>query len=97
MGFNWFESILFGLISGLTDILPVSAQAHKLVLQKVFGVNYEPDLMRLLIHMAILLALYFSCSPVITKISRARRLARVPKKRRKRPLDTKSLMDFRLL
>ena len=97
MGFSWFESILFGLFSGLTDILPVSAQAHKLILIKIFGSGKEPELMRLVIHIAVLAALYFSCSPMIVKIARARRLARVPKKRRKRPLDTKSLMDFSLL
>lgn len=97
MGLGWFESILFGLFSGLTDILPVSAQAHKLILLKVFGSGKEPELIRLLIHIAVLMALYISCSPMIVKITRARRLARVPKKRRKRPLDTKSLMDFSLL
>ena len=97
MGFSWFESILYGLISGLTDILPVSAQAHKLILQKMLGINYEPILMRLFIHAAVFAALYFSCTPIIIKITRARRLARIPKKHRKRPLDTKSLMDFRLL
>ena len=97
MGFSWFESILYGLISGLTDILPVSAQAHKVILRKMFGAGYEPELMRLFIHIAVLLALYFCCSPTIVKISRARRLARIPKKRRKRPLDTKSLMDMHLL
>lgn len=97
MGFSWFESILFGLVSGLTDILPVSAQAHKLILMKIFGSAKEPELMRLFIHIAVFTALYFSCSPMIVKIARARRLARVPKKRRKRPLDTKSLMDFSLL
>jgi len=97
MGFNWFESILFGLFSGLADILPVSAQAHKLILLKMFGSVREQDLLRMLIHIAVLAALYFNCSPMIIKMGRARRLARVPKKRRKRPLDTKSLMDFSLL
>lgn len=97
MGLNWFESILYGLISGLTDIIPVSAEAHKIILQKIFGMSYEPELMRLLIHVAVLAALYLSSSPFIVKIARAKRLARTPKKRRKRPLDTKSLMDFSLL
>lgn len=97
MGFSWFESILYGIISGLTDILPVSAQAHKLILQKMLGINYEPVLMTLLIHLAVLAALYFNCTPMIVKISRALKLSRIPKKKRKRPLDTKSLMDFRLL
>ena len=40
MGFSWLESILYGLISGLTDILPISAQVHKLILQKMLGISY---------------------------------------------------------
>lgn len=97
MGFSWYEGILYGLFSGLTDILPVSAQAHRIILLKLLGINNEPDIMRLLVHTAIFAALYFSCSPMIIKIGRARRLAKIPKRRRKRPLDTKSLMDFSLL
>lgn len=96
MDLSFVESILYGLISGLTDILPVSAQAHKILLLKLFGVSNEPNLMRLFIHLGILAALYYSCQSQIVKILRARSLARVPKRRRKRPLDTKSLMDFSL-
>ena len=96
MDLNWFESIIYGLFLGLTDILPVSAQAHKLLLLKLFGVKNEPGLMRLLIHMSVLGALYYNCLPQIVKILRAKSLSRIPKRRRKRPLDTKSLMDFSL-
>ncbi len=96
MDLNWFESIIYGLFLGLTDILPVSAQAHKLLLLKLFGAKSEPGLMRLLIHVSVLGALYYNCLPQIVKILRAKSLSRVPKRRRKRPLDTKSLMDFSL-
>lgn len=96
MDLNWLESILFGFVSGLADILPVSAQAHKLILLKLFGVSTEPGLLRLLIHVSILGALYYNCLPQIVKILRARSLARIPKRKRKRPLDYRSLMDFRL-
>ena len=96
MEFNWLKSILFGFVSGISDILPVSAQAHKLLLLKMYGTGSEPGLMRLLIHIAILCAVYYNCQPQIIKILRAKSLARIPKRRRKRPLDTKSLMDFRL-
>ena len=96
MDLNWYESILFGLVSGISDILPVSAQAHKLILLKLFGLSQEPGLLRLLLHVSILGALYYNCLPQIVKILRAKSLARIPKRRRKRPLDTKSLMDFRL-
>ena len=96
MDFNWLESILFGFVSGLSDVLPVSAQAHKLILLKLFGIKSEPGLLRLLIHVSILGALYYNCMPHIVKILRAKSLARIPKRKRRRPLDYKSLMDFRL-
>ena len=94
---NWFESLIFGFFSGLSDVLPVSAQAHKAILLKLFGENSEQPLMRLFIHAAILAALYYTCSNHILRISRQLRLSRIPKKKRKRPLDVRTLMEFRLL
>ena len=96
MELTWYESILYGLISGLTDILPVSAQAQEMLLLKFFGTGNATGLLRLLIHLGILGALYYYCMPHITKMLRAKSLSRIPKRRRKRPLDTKSLMDLSL-
>jgi len=97
MEINWLQSILLGCISGLTDILPVSAQAHRLVLLKLFGINGEPVLLRLLIHLSTMFALYYCCRGQILRLTRAQKLVKIPKRRRKRPLDTKSLMDYSLL
>lgn len=97
MDLNWFESILYGLLSGLMDILPVSAQAHKVLLLKFFGANGKADLLHLLIHLGIFAALYLSSQSQLIRMNRARALARVPKRKRKRPLDTRSLMDWSML
>lgn len=97
MDLNWLQSILIGLVSGLTDILPVSAQAHKAILLKLFGISSEPLILRFMIHLATFAGLYYCCQNHIMRISRQLRLARIPKKRRKRPLDTRTLMDFKLL
>jgi undecaprenyl-diphosphatase len=97
MTLSWLQSIIFGFLSGLTDILPVSSQAHKAIMLQMFGADYEPPIMRLMIHLATFAALYYSCNAQIQRIMRQRRLARVPKKRRKRPVDVQVLMDFRLL
>ena len=97
MDLNWFQSMLFGLVSGLTDILPVSAQAHKAILLKLFGLSSEPIILRFMIHIATFAGLYYCCQGYILRISRQLRLARIPKKRRKRPLDTRTLMDYKLL
>ncbi len=97
MNLNWLQSLVYGLVAGLTDILPVSAQAHEVLLLKLFGISGGMEAMNLMIHFGIFAALYFSSQNQIVKINRARALARVPKRRRRRPLDEKSLMDFSLL
>lgn len=96
MDLNWFESVLYGLFSGLTEILPVSSQAHDMLLLKMFGLRSIPILLQLILHLSIFAALYYTCMPHITKMIRAQNLARIPKRKRKRPLDVKSLMDFSL-
>ena len=97
MELNWLQSLLLGLISGLADILPVSAYAHRIVFLKVFGENSDPVALRLFIHLATIGALYFCCRNHIVRMTRAKQLAQVPKRRRKRPLDKRSLMDLSLL
>lgn len=97
MELNWLQSILFGLISGIADILPVSGQAHRVLLLKFFGIKDTTDLMRLMLHLSVFAALYLSSQSQFVRINRARALARVPKRKRKRPLDTRSMMDWSLL
>lgn len=97
MELNFFQSLLFGFLSGLTDILPVSAQAHKAMMLAIFGTEREPAVLRLLIHLATLAALYYCCRGQIIRITRQLKLAKVPKKRRKRPVDVRTLLDYKLL
>lgn len=97
MELSWFKSLLFGLFSGLLDILPVSAQAHSVLLLKFFGLKSSSDIMNLLIHLAVFGALYYSSQSHLVRMNRARALARVPKRKRKRPLDVRSMMDWSLL
>ena len=98
MVLNWFESFLYGLFSGLADILPVSSQAHQILMLKFFGISGSASgLLPLLIHVSIFAALYYNSHSHIIRISRAMRLARIPKRRRKRPLDVRSMMDWKLL
>lgn len=97
MELNTFEHLVYGFVSGLTEILPVSERAHSALLLKVLGAKGISGLPVLLIRIAVLAAIYASSRPQLVKMSRARRLSRIPKKRRKRPLDLPSLMDSRFL
>jgi len=96
MDLNWLQSILMGIVSGLTNVLPVSAEAHVRLMRKSLGVSQTPELMELMIHLGIFAALYLSCQNHILKMVRAKKLSRIPKRKRKRPLDTRSLMDLSL-
>lgn len=97
MELGFIENLILGLISGFAEVLPVSAQAHRLVILKMLGVNGDSAVFRFMMHLAAAGALYYYCKGHIVRMMRARRLARVPKNRRKRPLDTEALMDFRFL
>lgn len=97
MNLNWLQSILFGLISGLTDIFPISAQAHRVLLLKFYGVKSTTNVLALLLHLSVFVALYISSQGQFVRMNRARALARVPKRKRKRPLDTRSMMDWSLV
>jgi undecaprenyl-diphosphatase len=94
---NWLQSLFLGLISGIAEVLPVSAQAHRLVLLKIFGMKSEPAVLRLMIHVSTAVALYLGSRAHIVRMMRAFRISKIPKKRRKRPLDTEGLNDFNLL
>lgn len=96
MGLNFLQTVFFGFLSGLTNILPVSSQVHKLVFLKIFG-SSEPALIQLSEHLAILAALYFCCFHQIRRLLRARKLAKMSAKRRRRPLDKHSLIEISLL
>lgn len=97
MELTWLQNLILGLISGFAEMLPVSAQAHRLVLLKMFGAEGESAVLRLMIHIGTIGALYFYCKGHIVRMMRAHRLVKIPKNRRKRPLDTDALMDFNLL
>lgn len=97
MNFGWLESLMFGAVTGLAEILPVSTQAHTSLLVKFMGKGNIPALMSLFMHMGVLAGIYISCQSHILKMVRAKKISRIPKKKRKRPLDTKSLMDLKLL
>lgn len=97
MELSWLQSLLIGFISGIAEVFPVSAQAHRLLLLKMFGLEFEHAVLRLMIHICTAVALYFCCRGHIIRMMRAFRLSKVPKKKRKRPLDTQGLSDFNLL
>lgn len=97
MELSWFESLLYGLISGVTEFIPVSSQAHQALMMKMFGTSGAGNLLTLLVRLAVLVALYAECRHHIELLRREQRLAAIPKRRRKRQPDQGRVMELRLL
>ncbi len=56
---NFFEAILFGIVQGITEFLPVSSSGHLTLLGKIFKLS-DGDMMSLttLLHMGTLIAVF---------------------------------------
>lgn len=96
MGLSWLESLIYGLISGFAEFLPISSEGHRAIYLQLIGASDEAGL-QLFSHLGALLALLILCTPMIAKLNRERKIAAITKKRRKRQPDIRSLMDIRLL
>ena len=70
-----FASMIYGFVSGLAEMFPVSAQANQMVMRQLFGVAYKEPIRDLLVHIAILLGLFFACKDMFSKIRREQIMA----------------------
>ena len=67
---NWFESIIYGFVSGLADLLPISSEAHQRLLLQLFGESNRDYVRDLIVHVAILLSVFSGCRVLIDQIRR---------------------------
>ncbi len=96
MELGWLESIFYGLIGGVSELLPVSAEAQR-ALYLLFIGGEDVPLLRLMTHLGALVAVLVACGPMLSRLKRERRLAAASIKRRKRPMDRRSVTDIRVL
>lgn len=94
---DWLWTILYGFVAGLAEFLPLSSPAHQNISAAVFGLASAAPLRQFLIRSACLAALLSSCGTQLNKLRRDAQLARQPARRRKRPVDSRSVATNRLL
>ena len=97
MELNWLQSLIFGLVSGLTDLLPLSSQAHQTILLTFFGQTGNIPVTRLVIHAASILTILVCLWDRLGQIRQQLKLLRMPRRRRNQPVDMAVLMDLRIL
>lgn len=96
MELSWLQSLIFGLVSGITELLPVSAPAHEALVMKLFGMADSP-LLRLLVHTAVWEALYLNLREPVSRLLQERELSRIPPRRRSRQPDPVFVRDLKLM
>ena len=91
------ENILYGLISGLTEFLPVSGSGHQALLHHLFGVNTRVSLQDLLVHIGVLLSAIVVCRDNIARLRWEQSTATTVRRNKSRRMDTQSHYELRLL
>ena len=92
-----FASIIYGIVSGLTEIFPVSSQANQMVMRQLFGVSQKEPIRDLLVHIAIILGLFVACRGMFSKIRREQVLAHRMRRNPSQLHALKGVYDMRLV
>ncbi len=94
MDISWIQSVLYGIISGLTEFVPVSSQAHQLILRSLFGFADIDHLLNLFAHMGMLIALLLSTGSYIKNSFNEYRFSKTSRRRRKRDVNLQAVCDI---
>lgn len=68
---SWLLAVLYGLISGLTEFLPVSSGAHQGILLRIFGGEDMGSILNVFTHAGCLAGLLFCCRQEFAGMRRA--------------------------
>ena len=91
------QSVLYGLISGLSEFMPVSSHAHQSLMRYMFGVDTRDSLQDLLVHIGLIMAIYEACRERIYLLLREQKILSTSRRSRQRFLGGRTLYDLRLL
>lgn len=79
---NWLHSVMMGLVSGLCEPMPVSAEAHRSILRHFFGLSALEPLFLLACHAAALIVVLSAGRLELRRLWRTARILRTPQRRR---------------
>lgn len=69
---NWLESLIYGLVSGISEFMPISSSAHQALLLQLFGINTRDPVQDLFVHFALLAAVFSSTKTLLDQMNRER-------------------------
>lgn len=97
MNLSWLQSVMMGFVSGLSEPLPLSAEAHRGILRQFFGIGSEGPLFQLLCHVAVLVVILMTGHLELNRLHRTAKLLKQPPRRRSGNVDLNSAGTLKLL
>lgn len=55
------KTVIYGLVSGFTEIVPVSSRGHQAVMMQLFGMTHRDPILDLLVHLGVIFSIVFCC------------------------------------
>ena len=68
---KFLESLIFGFLTGLTELLPISSAAHQQLLGTILNDDLIDPVRNLFIHIAVLIAIYAETAHIRNSLSKA--------------------------
>ncbi len=97
MEINWIESIIYGFIAGLSEILPISSHAHQSILQSLLGLTDGLAYLRLSVTAGSLVAFLFSLWPLYSRIRREYRISKSKRRKRSKAANMQYVFDWNVI
>lgn len=97
MGLELLKSIVYGLVTGITEFLPISSRGHQVILMQLFGFSERDPLLDMFTHIGVLIALIVCCIQLIAQMQWNRKIAQKQEHSRNVRTYTRGVYDFRLV
>jgi len=91
------ESFFYGLVSGITEFLPVSSKAHQALLRFIFGVDEKLPIQELFIHIGVLIAVLVAARESIVRLFREHQSVSLKRRKRAKTARHTAYYDLRLI
>lgn len=94
---KFLENVFYGLVSGLTEFLPVSSKAHQALLRYIFGAGERIAIQDLFIHIGIIFSVLIAMRESIIRLYREQQALSIKRRKRFRTSYSITYYNLRLL